>query len=150
MQEVMVKTHLIITDIHEEYHMNWCGKLLDAKPIFNEKGMPIFAIIGSENRMNVSTLDMNYLEECAKRLTHPRGRSAISSDVADNAISHGNIVLSYAAACFTSGCICVKNVTSRSSFAVVLSNVTFNNGALDFKYAFHNFKALFVFTTSTV
>ena len=82
MQEMMVKTHLIITDIHEEYHMNWCGKLFDAKPLFNEKGMPIFAIIGSQSRMNVSTLDINYLEECAKRLTHPKGRSAISSDVA--------------------------------------------------------------------
>ena len=32
MQEIMVKTHLIITDIHDEYHMNWCGKIANANP----------------------------------------------------------------------------------------------------------------------
>ena len=32
MEEVAVKTHLIITDIHEEYHMNWCGKIFDTNP----------------------------------------------------------------------------------------------------------------------
>ena len=42
MAEVLVKTHLIITDMHEEYHMNWCGKIIDTKPkIKNNK--PIFA-----------------------------------------------------------------------------------------------------------
>ena len=46
MQEIMVKTHLIITDIHEEYHMKWCGKLFDAKPALNKDGMPVFAIVG--------------------------------------------------------------------------------------------------------
>ena len=33
MEEVMVKTHLIITGIHDEYHMNWCGKIAEAKPL---------------------------------------------------------------------------------------------------------------------
>ena len=80
MQEVMVKTHLIIKDIHSEYHMNWCGKIFDAKPLLNENGLPIFVIIGSEGRVEVSTLDMNYLEDCAKRLTRPRGRSAVGED----------------------------------------------------------------------
>ncbi len=82
MQEVMIKAHLIITDIHEEYHMNWCGKLADTKPLLSEKGMPIFSIIGSKNRMEVSTIDMKYLEKCAKNMTYPKGRSAISSDIA--------------------------------------------------------------------
>lgn len=82
MQEVKLKTHLIITDIHEEYHINWCGRLLDAQPAFNEKGMPIFVIVGSQNRMEVSTTDMNYLEKCAKRLTYPKGRTAITKDIA--------------------------------------------------------------------
>lgn len=82
MQEIKLKTHLIITDIHEEYHINWCGRLLDAQPAFNEKGMPIFVIIGSRSRMEVSTTDMNYLERCAKRLTYPKGRTAITKDTA--------------------------------------------------------------------
>lgn len=82
MQEIMIKTHLIITDIHEEYHMNWCGKLFDAKPTLNENGMPIFVIIGSQSRMELSTIDMNYLEKCAKKLTYPKGRGAVSVDKA--------------------------------------------------------------------
>ena len=82
MQEIMVKTHLIITDIHDEYHMNWCGKLFDAKPALNEKGLPMFVIIGSQSRMEISTIDINYLEKCAKKLTYPKGRSAVSVDKA--------------------------------------------------------------------
>ena len=82
MQEVMVKTHLIITDVHEEYHMNWCGRLINTKPALNENGMPTFVIIGSTSRMEVNTVDMNLLERYAKRLTSPRGRSAVTSDTA--------------------------------------------------------------------
>lgn len=82
MQEVMVKTHLIITDIHEEYHMNWCGKLFDANPSLNEKGMPTFIIIGSQSRMEVNTININLLEKYAKQLTCPKGRSAVTSDTA--------------------------------------------------------------------
>ena len=82
MQEIMVKTHLIIKDIHEEYDMNWCGKLFDAKPALNENGMPTFVIIGSQSRMELNTIDINYLERCAKKLTSPKGRSAISTDKA--------------------------------------------------------------------
>ena len=82
MEEVAVKTHLIITDIHEEYHMNWCGKLFDAKPALNENGMPTFVIIGSQSRMEINTIDINYLERCAKKLTSPKGRGAISVDKA--------------------------------------------------------------------
>jgi hypothetical protein len=82
MQEIMVKTHLIITDIHEEYHMNWCGKLIDAKPVFDKNGLPIFIIISSKSRVEMSTVNMNHLENCAKRLTCPKGRKAMSTDKA--------------------------------------------------------------------
>ena len=82
MQEIMVKTHLIIKDIQNEYHMNWCGKLFDAKPALNENGMPTFVIIGSQSRMEINTIDINYLERCAKKLTSPKGRGAISVDKA--------------------------------------------------------------------
>ena len=82
MAEVKLKTHLIITDIHSEYHMNWCGKILDTQPEFNEKGQPRFVIVGSQSRLELNTTDMSYLEESAKRLTYPKGRTAVSKDVA--------------------------------------------------------------------
>lgn len=79
MQEILVKSHLIITDIHNEYHMNWCGKIAEAKPLL-QNGSPIFVIIGSKGRMELNAIDMKRLEECAKLLTHPKGRSAVSTD----------------------------------------------------------------------
>ena len=82
MHEVKVKTHLIVTDTHREYHMNWCGKLFDAEPALNENGMPTFIIIGSQSRIELNTIDINYLERCAKKLTSPKGRGAISVDKA--------------------------------------------------------------------
>ena len=82
MQEVKIKTHLIITDIHNEYHTNWCGKLIDTKPALNRHGYPTFIIVGSRGRMEVNTLSMPRLEECAKLMTYPKGRTAITSDTA--------------------------------------------------------------------
>lgn len=82
MQEIMVKTHLITIDTHEEYHMNWCGKLFDAKPSLDENGMPMFIIISSQSRIELNTIDINYLEKCAKKLTSPKGKGAVSTDKA--------------------------------------------------------------------
>jgi len=81
MQEVKIKTHLIVTDVHEEYFVDWCGKIANTKPLF-KNDMPVFVIIGSDARMELNTLDMNKLEDCAKRMTHPRGRQAITTDTA--------------------------------------------------------------------
>ena len=81
MQEVKIKTHLIITDIHNEFNMNWCGKIINTKPKF-ENNKPVFVIIGSLGRMEVNTADMKYLEKCAKKLTYPRGRQAVTTDKA--------------------------------------------------------------------
>lgn len=80
MEEVLVKTHLIIKDIHDEYHMNWCGKIAKANPEL-KNGKPIFIIIGSKGRMELNTIDINQLERNAKLLTAPKGRSAVSKDV---------------------------------------------------------------------
>ena len=82
MQETLVKTHLIIKDIHNEYHMNWCGKIAETQPVINEDGLPTFIIIGSQSRLEINTISMKRLEECAKKLTHPKGRSAVSVDSA--------------------------------------------------------------------
>jgi hypothetical protein len=81
MEEVSIKTHLIITDIHNEYHMNWCGKIAEAKPIL-ENGLPIFIIKGTRGRMEINTIDIKRLERAAKLLTQPKGRSAVTSDTA--------------------------------------------------------------------
>lgn len=81
MSEVLVKTHLIVTSVHEEYHIKWVGKILDAKPKFkNDK--PIFAIVGGRGRTELNTTDMKLIEKCAKNLTMPRGRQAITTDTA--------------------------------------------------------------------
>ena len=79
MQEVMVKTHLIIKDIHDEYHMNWCGKIAEATPLL-ENGLPIFVIIGTRGRIELNTIDMKRIEHVAKIMTQPKGRSAVSTD----------------------------------------------------------------------
>ena len=79
MEEISIKTHLIITDIHDEYHMNWCGKIANAKPQL-KNGLPIFVIIGTRGRIELNTIDITQLENAAKLLTHPKGRSAISKD----------------------------------------------------------------------
>lgn len=82
MEERLVKTHLIITDVHEEYYIDWCGKIADTKPKF-QNGKPIFIIVGSKGsngRMELNTLDIKYVEKCAKSMTIPRGRGAVTSD----------------------------------------------------------------------
>ena len=79
MQEIMVKTHLIITDIHDEYHMKWCGKINDANPLLQD-GLPLFIIIGTGGRIELNTIDMKRIEHAAKLLTKPKGRSSVSTD----------------------------------------------------------------------
>lgn len=74
-----VKTHLIITDIRDEYDINWCGRLLDANPII-ENGKPIFIIIGNHHRVEINTIDIKLLEQRAKEFTQPHGREAITQD----------------------------------------------------------------------
>lgn len=79
--EVMVKTHLIITDVHEEYSVNWCGKMSELRPKFkNDK--PIFVIVGGEGRIELNTTNMVEIEETAKKMTKPRGRQAVTTDKA--------------------------------------------------------------------
>lgn len=76
---VKIKSHLIITDIHSEYEVNWCGKLAETAPKL-VNGLPIFVIIGSRGRVELNTIDMHQLEECAKQLTDPKGKTAVTKD----------------------------------------------------------------------
>lgn len=81
MQETKIFSHLIVTDVHNEYSIRWIGKILDSKPKF-KNGKPIFIVVGSDGRMEFNTTDMARIENCAKMCTKPRGRSAISTDTA--------------------------------------------------------------------
>lgn len=81
MAEVLVKTHLVVTDIHEEYNINWSGKILDAKPKF-KNNKPVFVVVSTGGRIELNTVDMGRVEECAKLLTVPKGRQAITTDKA--------------------------------------------------------------------
>lgn len=81
MEERLVKTHLIIDSIQEEVKINWFGKIFETKPLL-KNGLPVFSIIGTLGRVELNTIDMKQLEETAKRLTQPKGRSAITQDTA--------------------------------------------------------------------
>lgn len=80
-EEVSIKTHLIVTDIHEEYDIKWTGKMKDAKPIF-ENDMPIFVIISGATRVELNTIDISKVEAAAKRITNPRGKASTTIDKA--------------------------------------------------------------------
>lgn len=80
-EEINIKSHLIVTDVHEEHSIKWCGKIKDTKPIF-KNGKPIFVVVGTEGRMELNTTDMKRIENCTKLLTRPKGRSAITTDTA--------------------------------------------------------------------
>ena len=81
MEEVLIKSHLIVTDVHEEYHIRWIGKIIDTKPKF-KNGKPIFVVVGGNGRMELNTTDMARIEKCAKMCTQPKGRSAVTTDTA--------------------------------------------------------------------
>ena len=74
-----VKTHLIITDIHDEFDINWCGRIIDSKPLI-KNNKPIFIIVGKEGRIELNTIDMQELEKWGKRLTKPTGREGKTVD----------------------------------------------------------------------
>lgn len=76
-----VKTHLIITDIHEEFDINWCGRLMDSKPLI-QNGKPFFIVVGGGGRIELNTADMKAVEYWGKRMTNPHGRQAKTSDTA--------------------------------------------------------------------
>ena len=77
----VAKPHFIVVDTTDDYNVNWCGKLINADPVLKD-GMPVFVIIGSQRRLELNTIDLKYIEKCAKRMTCPKGRQAVTSDSA--------------------------------------------------------------------
>ena len=80
-EQVLMKTHLIVTNIENNYDIKWVGKILDTKPLI-KNNKPIFIIVGGKGRMEVNTTDMIRVEKCAKMMTEPKGRTAFTSDTA--------------------------------------------------------------------
>lgn len=78
---VNLKTHLIISDMHEEYFVKWTGKMSNVKPLIRN-GLPVFVVVGSDGRIELNTLDIKDIEKTAKSLTHPRGREVFTTDYA--------------------------------------------------------------------
>jgi len=81
MTEVKVKTHLIITDIHEEYSVKWVEKLINTNPKL-VNGLPVFVVIGGVGRTELNTIDIKEIERVGKSMTRPRGREGITTDKA--------------------------------------------------------------------
>ena len=81
MEEVLIKSHLIVREVHDEYSIKWIGKILDTKPLF-KNGKPVFVVTGGNGRMELNTTDMARIEKCAKLCTKPKGRKAVSTDTA--------------------------------------------------------------------
>ena len=75
----MEKPHFVVKDIQDDYRINWCGKIADANPVIKNNS-PVFVLIGSQNRLELNTIDFAYIEKCAKRMTHPKGRHAVTFD----------------------------------------------------------------------
>lgn len=78
-EDVMIKSHLIITDIHEEYNIKWLNSIKNTNPILHN-GLPIFVLISSTSRVELNTIDIKQIEKMAKKITNPRGRAAITTD----------------------------------------------------------------------
>lgn len=78
---VKINTHPIVVGIHEEYHIDWCGKIINTHPKL-ENGKTIFFIRGSKGCIELNTIDMEFIERTAKDLTYPRGRASVTADKA--------------------------------------------------------------------
>lgn len=78
---VKVNTHPIVVGAHEEYHIEWCGKIIDTHPKM-ENNMPIFFIRSSEGGMELNTIDMKMVEHVAQKMTNPHGRAGVTTDKA--------------------------------------------------------------------
>lgn len=50
-ENVMIKSHLIITDIHEEYSIKWCGNIIDTQPEL-KNNMPILRLLEVKVALN--------------------------------------------------------------------------------------------------
>ena len=79
MEEKLVKTHLIVTNIENNYSIKWVKTIKETRPVFKNNKL-VFIIVGGNGRMEVNTNDMTRVEKCAKMMSYPKGRTAVTSD----------------------------------------------------------------------
>lgn len=79
MEEKLVKTHLIVTDIENDYNIKWVKTIKETRPMFKNNRL-VFIVVGGNGRMEVNTNDMTRVERCAKMVSYPKGRTAVTSD----------------------------------------------------------------------
>lgn len=79
MEEVLMKTHLIVTDIKDEYSIKWVDSIINTKPKF-KNNMLVFQVRGGNGRCEVNTMDIKLVEKMAKKMSRPRGKQAVTSD----------------------------------------------------------------------
>ena len=80
MEEKLVKTHLIVTDIENNYSIKWIKTIKETRPIFKNDRF-VFVVVGGNGRMEVNTNDITRVEKYAKTMSYPKGRTAVTSDV---------------------------------------------------------------------
>lgn len=79
--KVMMKTHLIVTEQSDEYDIKTHKRIIDTCPKFyNDKFL--FIIITGEKRLEIKSLNINDAINLAKKVTMPRGRTAVTTDKA--------------------------------------------------------------------
>lgn len=76
---VKINIHPIVVGQHEEYHIDWCGKIKDVKPKI-KNDMPVFFIKGQEGGVEINTVDMKWLERVAQKMTKPNGKGSVTTD----------------------------------------------------------------------
>jgi 2-C-methyl-D-erythritol 4-phosphate cytidylyltransferase len=80
MEEKLVKTHLIVIDIKNDYSIKWVKAIKETRPMF-ENGRLVFIVVGGKGRMEVNTNDMTRVEKSARAMSYPKGRAVVTSDV---------------------------------------------------------------------
>ena len=76
---VKINTHPIVVGTHEEYDIEWCGKIVDTCPKI-ENNMPVFFIKSSQGGMEINTNNIKTVEYVAQNLTSPHGKDSITVD----------------------------------------------------------------------
>lgn len=76
---VKINTHPIVVGSHEEYHIEWRGKIIDTKPKL-ENGLPVFRVRSHEGMIELNTIDMKEIERTARHMTNPCGTGKIVTD----------------------------------------------------------------------
>jgi hypothetical protein len=66
--EEVTNARLICIGCDDHFQMKWIRKIIDTNPSFDGDKLS-FVIIGSNSRIEISTMDFNRLENVAKRIT---------------------------------------------------------------------------------